>query len=96
MAEPAPREHVPASSLLEQGLAGLSRLDTQPLGAPVAMAEQPPVVPIETLLYRGRSAVRRAIELREEMRRGGGSPTREVVEELFDLMELALLDEAVA
>ncbi|HYD53436.1 MAG TPA: hypothetical protein VEA99_12445, partial [Gemmatimonadaceae bacterium] len=93
---PEPSRPVATSSLLERGLAGLARLDASPLGIPVPMAEQPPVVPIETLVYRGRSAVRRAIELRDEMRRGGSTPTREVVEELFDLMELALLDEAVA
>jgi len=90
----APTPASSAATLLDQGLAGLSLLDRQPLGAP-APVEQP-VVPIETLVYRGRAAVRRAIELRDEIRRAGGAPTPEAVAELFDLMDLALLDEAVA
>jgi chemotaxis protein histidine kinase CheA len=80
--------------LLDQGIAGLSRLEREPLGRPVRTPEQP-IVPVEALIYRGRAAVRRAIELREELRRSGGSPSPEAVEELFDLMDLALLDEAL-
>jgi hypothetical protein len=49
-------------------------------------------VPIEPLLYRGRAALQRAAELRQELRRHDGVPPREVVEELFDLVELALTE----
>jgi hypothetical protein len=90
-----PVRHTPSKlDLLDQGIEGLSRLEREPLGRPISTPEQP-MVSVEALTYRGRAAVRRAIELREELRRGGGSPSAEAVEELFDLMDLALLDEAL-
>jgi hypothetical protein len=50
------------------------------------------VVPIESLLYRGRSALSRAAELREQIKREGDPPSRESVQELFDLIDLALVE----
>jgi len=47
-------------------------------------------------VYRGRGAVRRAIEIRDAVRRTGAPPPMETIEELFDLLDLALLDEAAA
>jgi hypothetical protein len=47
------------------------------------------LVPIDTLMYRGRAALDRAIELRDEIRKKEGGPSREVLNELFDLLELA-------
>lgn len=90
--EPAPA--AAAADRLEAGLAGLERLELEPLAAPVAV--ESPVVPVEMLVYRGRAAVRRAIEIRDDVRRSGAVPTRETLEELFDLLDLALLDEAAA
>jgi hypothetical protein len=46
-------------------------------------------VPIAALLYRGRSALDRAIELRDRLRRAGGSPAPEVLDEIYDLLDLA-------
>lgn len=46
-------------------------------------------VPVEILLYRGRSALGRALELRDEIRRQGGTPPAEQLDELFDLLDLA-------
>ncbi len=46
-------------------------------------------VPVEILLYRGRSALGRALELRDEIRRQGGIPPAEQLDELFDLLDLA-------
>lgn len=83
-----------AAALLERGIDGLARLEAVPLERPVELEQ--PVVAIEALLYRGRSAVRRAIEIREEVRRRGEPPTMDTIEELFDLLDLALLDEAAA
>jgi chemotaxis protein histidine kinase CheA len=83
-----------AADLLEQGLAGLARLEREPLA--MRTPTEPPIVPVETLIYRGRGAVRRAIEIRDAVRRTGSPPPMETIEELFDLLDLALLDEAAA
>jgi len=48
----------------------------------------PPTVPIESLLYRGRAALERALEIREA-HVGGDLPAPEAIEELFDLIALA-------
>ena len=49
------------------------------------------VVPIDDLLYRGRAALERAIEVRDLMRLSGGN-TDEALAELFDLLDLAATD----
>jgi hypothetical protein len=49
------------------------------------------IVPIEQLLYRGKAALTRARELREEAL-GVAAPPRAVIEELFDLLDLAIAD----
>jgi hypothetical protein len=46
------------------------------------------IVPIESLLYRGRAALDRAVEIRDELR-GAPSSDPTALEELFDLLELA-------
>ena len=98
-------------ALLEDSLAGISRLDRQPLGDaeraepadggeqadPVAEAATegggagaPELVPIETLLYRGPSALRRAREIRDELRAAsGGRRLPDALAELFELLDLA-------
>ena len=78
-------------ALLQDGLTGLSSLETTPLSQPAVIPDAD-VVPIESLLYRGRSALARAAELREEIRRHGDAPARETVQELFDLIDLALVE----
>ena len=85
--------------LLETSIAGISRLQDETTGAArarstpagTAAARRTPieVVPIETLLYEGRAARGRALELRDELRRAGGPPSAEQLEELFDLLDLA-------
>jgi len=47
------------------------------------------VVPIDTLLYRGRAALDRAVEIRDELRRRGASSDQAALDELFDLLDLA-------
>jgi hypothetical protein len=49
------------------------------------------IVPIESLLYRGKAALDRARELRSEML-AVRTPPRETIEELFDLLDLAIAD----
>jgi hypothetical protein len=45
-------------------------------------------VPVGDLLYRGRSALQRAIELRDAMRQRGGVDEASL-EEIYDLLDLA-------
>jgi hypothetical protein len=47
------------------------------------------VVPIESLLYSGRSALARAREIRAAQAAAAREPTPEELDELMDLMELA-------
>ena len=46
-------------------------------------------VPIQSLLYRGQSAVRRSKELRSQILAANSPPPRDVIAELCDLVELA-------
>lgn len=73
---------------LERGIAGLNELSQAPLGNGATLTEEN-VVPIETLLYRGEAALRRAKEVRDEIRRSSREPSRDAIEELFDLLDLA-------
>jgi hypothetical protein len=86
-------------ALLESGIAGLTRLQSEEQAAVVRGSDAatardggaPDTVPIDELLYRGRAALGRAIELRDEIRREGGAPSSEQLDELFDLLDLAAL-----
>ena len=49
----------------------------------------PAVVPIETLLYSGRAALDRALEVRSSIVASSGAPQSEMVQELLDLIVLA-------
>jgi hypothetical protein len=74
-------------ALLESGIAGLRPLENEPLSVP-ARLESDEIVPVETLLYRGRSALLRAIEIRDAMRTAD-SVDRESLLEIYDLLDLA-------
>jgi len=74
-------------SLIDSSIAALEGLNDQPFLEPAPLPEDQ-LVPIETLLYRGRAALDRAIELRDEIRGHAGGPSREVLNELLDLLEL--------
>jgi hypothetical protein len=76
-----------SASLIESSIAALDALSDSPFAEPAAWPEDP-LVAIDTLTYKGRSALDRAIELRDEIR-GASSPPREALDELFDLLELA-------
>jgi chemotaxis protein histidine kinase CheA len=77
-------------AMLETGIEGISRLAQRPLSQPVPIIDET-LVPIETLLYRGRAALDRAIAIRDGLR-GQPAPDRESLEELFDLLDLAAQD----
>ena len=97
-----PRGHTPVGShrvstprdtmaVLDQGIDSLSSIAAHPMSEQVDLPEQP-LVPIDALLYRGRAAIERAIELREEIRRRGGAANDDTMAELFDLLDLALAE----
>jgi hypothetical protein len=79
------------AALLGAGIEKLGSLGRTPLSAPVPIAEQPPV-PIDVLLYRGRSAIERCLEIRDQVRTAGGPVDADTLGELFDLLDLALTD----
>jgi hypothetical protein len=78
-------------TFLQSGIAGFSTLSSRPLSQPVPLVDET-VVPIQTLLYSGRSALDRARELRSEIAHHGGSPSPDALAELFDLLDLAAAD----
>ena len=78
-------------SLLDAGIAKLGALKTAPLVAPAPLPEQP-AVPIDILLYRGRAALERCREIRDQVRSTGGPVDADTLGELFDLLDLALTD----
>jgi hypothetical protein len=86
---PAPKTEL--GSLLDAGIAKLGALSTAPLVAPAPLPEQP-AVPIDVLLYRGRAAIERCREIRDQVRSAGGPVDAETLGELFDLLDLALTD----
>jgi hypothetical protein len=77
--------------LLDAGIAKLGALRTEPLAPPAPLPEQP-AVPIDVLLYRGRAAIERCLEIRDQVRSAGGPVDAETLDELFDLLDLALTD----
>ena len=72
--------------VLNSSLATMRSLETRNSGP------QPPateLVPIQELLYRGQRAIERAAEIRRALKKSGTTPTRALVDELVDLVELA-------
>jgi len=95
IAQPTPPRPTPPSSqtppkgrelrdVLNASLATMRPLETR--NAPPPSTD---LVPIENLLYRGRRAIERAAEIRRALKKSGTPPTRALVDELVDLVELA-------
>jgi hypothetical protein len=89
MGSAAPKPQL--DSLLDAGIAKLGALRSTPLVPPAPLPEQP-AVPIDVLLYRGRAAIERCLEIRDQVRSTGGAVDAETLGELFDLLDLALTD----
>jgi chemotaxis protein histidine kinase CheA len=70
--------------VLNSSLATMRGLETRNSGPQPAQ-----LVPIQELLYRGQSAIDRAAEIRRALKKSGAPPTRALVDELVDLVELA-------
>jgi chemotaxis protein histidine kinase CheA len=77
-----------SAALLDTSIAALDQLTAAPMISPTPIPEDI-IVPIETLLYRGKAALDRAVEVRDELRRTGPTSDLLALEELFDLVELA-------
>jgi hypothetical protein len=79
------------SDLLGRGIDALDVLVARPIARPVAFGAME-VVPVETLLYRGRAALERAAALREQIKASGGVASPAALDEMYDLIGLALKD----
>ena len=72
--------------VLNSSLATMRSLETRHSGPQPPLTE---LVPIQELLYRGQRAIERAAEIRRALKKSGTPPTRALVDELVDLVELA-------
>lgn len=72
--------------VLNSSLATMRGLETRNSGPQPAATE---LVPIQQLLYKGQAAIERAAEIRRALKKSGSAPTRALVDELVDLVELA-------
>src|SRR5260221_8892998 len=87
--QPAPARYTPARGVELQNLIGttIAQLGAVSGGTRRTPTPLPPVVPIESLLYRGRAALERALEIRLS-RVPGQLPASDAIEELLDLIAL--------
>jgi chemotaxis protein histidine kinase CheA len=80
------------AALLDTGIASLGQqLSARPLSNPVPIVDEN-LVPIETLLYRGRAALARMLSVRNDVRAANRPPSPDEMAELLDLIELAAAD----
>jgi chemotaxis protein histidine kinase CheA len=79
-----------SASALDATIATFESLATERLAEPAVLDSE--VVPVDALFYRGRAALDRAVEVRDAIRRAGGTPAPEMLEELYDLVELARVE----
>lgn len=75
---------------LDDAISSFEALSEERFAEPADLPDEP--IPVDHLLYRGRAALDRAVEIRDEIRRAGGAPAPELLEELYDLVELARAD----
>ena len=77
------------AALLDTGINALgAQLSQRPLSAAVPIIDAA-LVPIETLLLRGRAALDRARALRNDLRDASRNPSSDELSEFYDLLELA-------
>ena len=86
-----PGEAEKRSDLLGRGIDALDVLTMKPIAPPVTFGGTD-VVPVETLLYRGRAALERAAAIREQIKAAGGVASATTLDEMYDLIGLALKD----
>ncbi len=77
------------AALLDTGISALgARLTQRPLSAAVPIVDEQ-LVPIESLLFRGRAALDRARALGSQVRGAARTPSPDELSEIYDLLELA-------
>ncbi|HEY6219259.1 MAG TPA: hypothetical protein VIV65_04320 [Gemmatimonadaceae bacterium] len=87
-----PASKMALSDMLSTGLESLEKsLVNSPLVSAVSSGPTM-IVPVETLTYRGRSALERANTLREQIKASGNPASQTTLDEVFDLIGLALKD----
>lgn len=86
-----PKEATSRSDLLGRGIDALDNLTMKPIATPAAFGAIE-VVPVETILYRGRAALERAAAIREQIKASGGVAAPAALDEMYDLIGLALKD----
>jgi chemotaxis protein histidine kinase CheA len=74
---------------LSSSLSAMRSLETRHSGPQPTNTE---LIPIQQLLYRGQRAIERAAEIRRALKKSGNPPTRALVDELVDLVELASVE----
>lgn len=79
------------SALLATGIAGLDELASSPFASQTRFDDDD-VVPIEELLFRGKDALARAVEIGTRLQRAGAPPDGDALAELVDLLQLAAAD----
>ncbi|HET9424756.1 MAG TPA: hypothetical protein VFO55_05235 [Gemmatimonadaceae bacterium] len=79
------------SDLLGRGIDALDFLVAKPIATPATFGMME-VVPVESLLYRGRAALERAAAIREQIKASGGQASPAALDEMYDLIGLALKD----
>ena len=89
--EPAQPRHGRPVPSLDAAIESFDTLSNERFAEPVALGDD--VVPVDALLYRGRAALDRAIALRDSLRAAGGPPAPDVLEEIYDLLDLARVPE---
>ncbi|MFN2635766.1 MAG: hypothetical protein ABR585_01900 [Gemmatimonadaceae bacterium] len=83
---PSPPRGQELRDVLHSSLATMRSLETRQSGPHAPTGE---LVPIQELVYKGQRAIERAAEIRRALRKSGTAPTRALVDELVDLVELA-------
>ena len=86
-----PASAAPRSDLLGAGIDALDSLTVQPLAMP-SFTGPMTVVPVDMLTYRGRAALERAAAIREQIKTSGGNASPAALDEMYDLIGLALKD----
>lgn len=74
--------------LLAVGIAGLAPLGAERLAEPT-VGDEDDVIPIEELVYRGKDALQRALEIGDALRQHSAAPDEHTLDELYDLLQLA-------
>jgi chemotaxis protein histidine kinase CheA len=71
---------------LDSAIAAFDSLADERMAEPRIIDE---VIPIDELFYRGRAALDRAVVVRDAIKRAGSPPPQHLLDELYDLVELA-------